>query len=85
MKQTCSQCSHYIQHYTFDKRHIFRVHCGHCSFRRIKRNSPDSPACENFSPGVSDVDAFVTKEYLSKELLHYLMRLEILPEIQDEE
>jgi hypothetical protein len=32
-----------------------------------------------------DETAFVTKEYLSKELLEYMMKLELLPEIQEEE
>ena len=39
--------------------------------------------CENYiySPGYEN--AFASKEYLSKELLRYVLSLELLPEIED--
>ena len=43
----------------------------------------DTKACENFSAPPRE-DAFAAKEYLSKELLAYLLHLELLPEICDE-
>ncbi len=79
----CQNCQHYLQHYTFDERTIFRIHCGHCTFPRIKTRSPDTAACKNFVPGTPQEDAFVCKEYLSKALLAYMMQLELLPEIQE--
>ncbi len=81
----CKSCQHFRQHYTLDKRRIFRVYCGHCTFGKIKRKRPDTKACENFAPGFPQEDAFASKEYLSKELIQYLFRLELLPEIEDDE
>lgn len=81
----CQNCKYYLQHYTFDKRKIFRVYCGHCTFRRVRRKQPDGKACENYAPGTAPEDAFVSKEYLSKELLQYLLNLELLPEVVKEE
>lgn len=79
----CKDCENYIQHYAFDKRKIFRVYCGHCRKNYRKRKYPHSPACEEFLPGSIDIDAFATKEYLSKELLQYMMRLDLLPPIHE--
>lgn len=78
----CKECKHFHQHYALDSRRILRVWCGHCtSRRRIRGKQPDSPACEEFIFALPGEDAFVTKEYLSKELLQYLMKLELLPQI----
>lgn len=79
----CKDCQHYLQHYTLDKRKIFRVYCGHCTFNRARRKKPDTKACENFVPGPAHDDTFVSKEYLSRELLQYVLNLELLPEIED--
>lgn len=51
--------------------------------RKSKRRRPDDVACESFSPAEPDESVFATKEYLSKELLKYLMQLELLPKIED--
>ena len=83
--QCCANCSYYLRHYTFDDRKIFRVYCGHCTFSRPKRKLPDAKACENFIPGLPQEDAFASKEYLSKELLAYMLSLELLPEIGNKE
>ncbi len=42
-------------------------------------------SCEHYVLAEPDEAAFVTKEYLSKELLAYLFRLELLPEIKEME
>ena len=81
----CNECQYYLQHYTFDKRQIFRVYCGHCTLDRARRKQPDSKACERFIPGPPQEAAFVSKEYLSKELLQYMLNLELLPEIENKE
>ena len=78
---TCKSCTHYQQHYAFDQRKIFRVYCGHCTLRTVRKKLPDTAACENFSPAPPDENAFATKEYLSKTLLEYMLSLELLPEI----
>jgi len=79
----CMDCGNFMQHYAFSKGKIFRVYCGHCRLPGARRKRPDAAACENFVPGVADTDGFVTKEYLSKELLDYILKLELLPEIRD--
>jgi len=80
---TCSSCGHYRQHYAFDRRKIFRVYCGHCTCKKVKARKPDSKTCENYVKSEPDEEAFATKEYLSKTLLEYLLKLELLPEIHD--
>ena len=82
-KNTCQFCVYYRQHYTFDRRKIFRVYCGHCTMGKAKRKLPDAVACDHFFLASPDEEAFVTKEYLSKELLQYLLKLELLPNIED--
>lgn len=77
----CGSCMYYRQHYAFDQRKIFRVYCGHCTFIKVKTKRPDSKICEYYQQADSDESAFVTKEYLSKELLNYMLNLELLPEI----
>lgn len=81
----CSDCHYFLQHYTFNSRRILRVYCGHCTFSKVTRKRPDAKACGNFVPGSAQEEAFVSKEYLSKELLHYMLNLELLPEIRDKE
>lgn len=84
-KLLCKNCAHFHQHYALDERKIFRIFCGHCTLTHPKRKKPDAPACDSFTPGLPDEDAFATKEYLSKELLQYLMHLDLLPKIEDAE
>ena len=80
-KESCKNCAYYRQHYTFDHRKIFRVYCGHCTYQRARTKRPDAKACENYLPSESAEKAFVTKEYLSKALLEYMVKLELLPGI----
>lgn len=79
----CADCSHYLRHYTFNKRKIFQVYCGHCTLGVAKKKKPSAKVCENFVPGTAQKEAFVTKEYLSKELLQYVLSLELLPDIEE--
>lgn len=79
----CKECAYYHQHYALDNRKIYRVYCGHCSYDRARRKKPDALACEFFQLAPPDESAFASKEYLSKELLQYLLNLEILPPIED--
>ena len=74
---------HYRQHYTFDQRKIFRVYCGHCTYLKVRTKRPDAKICKNYIQADPDETHFVTKEYLSKALLEYLLKLELLPEIHD--
>ena len=79
----CKNCQYFLQHYTFSKRRIIRVCCGHCTFSRAKRKQPDAKACKNYIPGDAREDAFASKEYLSKELIQYMRSLELLPKIEE--
>lgn len=82
-QNTCNTCVYYRQHYALDQRTIFRVYYGHCIYPKAKPKRPDAKACVNYIPSSPDEDAFVTKEYLSKALLEYMLKLELLPEITD--
>lgn len=81
----CRNCANYRQHYTFDNRNIFRVYCGHCVVPDVRTRRPDAKICEHFVFATSEEFRFVRKEYLSKELLQYLLNLELLPEIRESE
>ena len=81
----CKQCVHYHQHYALDQRKIFRVYCGHCVLPKARKKKPDAIACDQFEFASPDENAFASKEYLSKELLQYLLSLELLPKIEDGE
>ena len=83
-EKTCNGCAHFLQHYGLDGKRLFKVDCGHCTKKVGYRKSPDTKACKMYSPGGDSADPFVTKEYLSKELLNYMLRLELLPEIQQQ-
>ncbi len=82
-EKLCKDCKHFRQHFSMNERKIFRVYCGHCTFQRPRTKKPDAKVCENFVPGTVSEDAFASKEYLSKELLQYVLNLELLPEIED--
>ena len=82
-EKQCNSCKFYLYHYTFNQRRIFRVYCGHCTFSKARHKRPDAKACDHYIPGQPREDAFVSKEYLSKELLQYMLRLEMLPEIEN--
>ena len=81
----CSDCQYFLQHYSLNEGRLIRVYCGHCTFfPRTRAKRPDARACENFIPGPADTEAFVTKEYLSKALLHRVLNLPLLPEIAED-
>ena len=82
-QNTCNTCAHYLQHYAFNQCKLFRVYCGHCTYKTVKTKRPDSKICENYTQSTPDKNGFTTKEYLSKALLEYMTKLDILPEIRD--
>ncbi len=55
-EKQCKDCRYYIQHYTFDKKRIVQVCCGHCAYLRPKRKKPDAKACENYVAGTDKED-----------------------------
>lgn len=82
-QNTCNTCAHYLQHCAFNQRKLFRVYCGHCTYKTAKTKPPDAKICENYTQAAPDKNAFVTREYLSKALLVYILKLELLPEIHE--
>ena len=87
-EKTCCSCAYYRQHYILNERKILRIYCGHCTDitrkpYRTKTKRPDTKACENYIETESDTNHFVSKEYLSKALLDYITKLDLLPEIQN--
>ncbi len=80
----CRNCEYYRQHYSIDGRKIFWVYCGHCTAsRKVRQRKPDALACQQFAPVPPVEDEFVNKEYLSKALLQYMLRMELLPQIEN--
>lgn len=82
-QNTCNTCAHYRQHYVLDQKKIFRIYCGHCTYGRTRTTRPNSKPCENYLQRDPDENAFVSKEFLSKALMEYMQKLELLPEILD--
>ena len=82
IQDSCKNCVHYHQHYSLGQRKLYRVYCGHCGLNARKKKQPDTAACENFASAPDNEQAFASKEYLSKELLQYLLHLELLPPIE---
>ncbi len=82
-KKMCDSCVYYFRHYSMDKQRVFRVFCGHCTLEKAKRKDPFRGACEHYEHRPPQEDAFANKEYLSKFLLEYMAKLELLPEIHD--
>ena len=84
-KNFCRNCAHFHQHYGLDGKKLFRIFCGHCTAdSRIRKRQPDNLACDHFVPAPPSETSFVTKEYLSKALLEYMLQLDLLPAISDE-
>ena len=76
----CRECKYFMQHYGLDGGELFKLHCGHCRHIRAKRRQPDSKACDNFER-TAEKEQFVTKQYLTKELLRWVLEMELLPDI----
>lgn len=81
--KTCQTCLHFHQHYTLKCGKLLRVFYGHCVFPTAKPKRPFSKACENYIYCLPDEDAYAEKKYLTKEMLKYLLSLELLPQIED--
>lgn len=81
---TCSSCQYFKQHYVLDHRKLVRIFCGHCIFSKVKSKRPDAKSCGSYMPAEPEENAFVSKEYLNKRLLEYLLSLDFLPAIHDE-
>lgn len=82
-ENTCKNCGYFYRHYAMNERKIFRINCGHCTCGRTRTRKPGAKPCAHFVQAEPDEEAFASKEYLSKVLLEYMRKLELLPDIQD--
>ena len=83
-KQTCKSCSFYRQHYILNEKKLVRIYCGHCVYKKPKTRKPDSTICDEYIEKRVDEEAFASREYLTKALLEYMFRLELLPDIENQ-
>ena len=81
---TCKDCKHFQQHYGMNAHKLFRLNCGHCVHPRLQTKRPYARVCSHFELAPSSGETFVTKKYLTRELLNCVLRMELLPEISDE-
>ena len=82
--QLCKECQHFLQHYSIDDKKVFQVYCGHCVLHFQRKKRPDDKVCEDFLPKTGKEEAFVSREYLSKALLNYVLQLELLQELLED-
>ncbi|MDY3618429.1 hypothetical protein [Agathobaculum sp.] len=47
-EQTCENCKYFYQHYVKLPKRFTTANCGHCVYPRMKKRTPDNPACEYF-------------------------------------
>ena len=80
---TCRNCAYFRQHYIITEGRIFRISVGHCTDRQVRSKDAYAKPCARFLPGLPDEEQFVTKRYLSKQLLEYVLNMDLLPEIED--
>ena len=80
-QNTCKNCALYRQHYILNQKKIVQIFCGHCTYGRPKHKRPDAKGCDHYIPSAPTESSFVSKEYLSKALLEYMLNLDLLPKI----
>ena len=80
----CKDCKHFCQHYRLDETGFVRVFCGHCMLMRHKSKKSYQKICDSFEPGENMEACFVKKQYLTKELLKWVLKMDLLPEIREE-
>ena len=56
---------------------------GHCTRFHLKRKRPDAKICEYFLPGPDELDAPVTKDYLTQKTLEHFLSLRLLSDLLD--
>ena len=83
-RKTCVECRHFMQHYGLVDERFVPIYCGHCTFSCPRAKHPDTPVCKHFIPGNPKTGIFVTKQYLTKQLLNYVLALELFPENKEE-
>ena len=75
----CKHCKNYIQHYIFSEGKFRPLFYGHCTETR-KRANLNGKICQKFIPAEPSINQFVTKEYLTKTLLHRVLEMDLWEE-----
>ena len=81
----CKVCVYFRQHYILNEQRGTTVNCGHCIYPRIKHRSPESPACGHFEKRedpLSLPDQERVIDYLTTDVLRYILDLKLPPEIE---
>ena len=86
-KTTCKECEFFVQHYILLESKLHWVNCGHCTKKRIHNRkaeirAPDNKVCPEYVFAGTVESKFVTKEYLSKELLKRVLEMDLLPQME---
>ena len=83
-EKQCNECKYFHQHYILDSQRCATVHCGHCTYPRIKHRKPDAPACAYFErcaerdlPDRNQVISFLTTTFLEE-----ILKLQLPPEVK---
>ena len=84
-KQICGECAHFRQHYVLSSQRCTPVNCGHCSYPRLKRRTPDTLACVHFALRESPPDLPEREEvirFLTTDMLEHILQLKLPPEVE---
>ena len=76
----CKNCQFYVQHYGLFEGKLRPVYCGHCKCRRGKGKRPDAKSCERFAPAEPLSDQYVSRQFLTTQLLQKFLDTELLPD-----
>ena len=84
---TCRSCKFFLQHYIVDSRRCTTVNCGHCTYYRVKKRTPDMPACEHYSECAERhlPDRAEVIHYLTTDFLKGILKMALPPEIEEDE
>ena len=85
-KEKCENCRYFRRHYIVDSQRCTPVNCGHCTYPRIKKRTPDTLACGHFeicrSRDLPDREAVVN--FLTTDFLQELLKLSLPYEVREE-
>ena len=82
-EHTCINCQYFLRHYIIKNEKVIPIYCGHCTHLKQKNKKPYSKACDLFVEDQKGLDRFVTKEYLTKELLQYFLQMQLFPNLEE--
>ena len=84
-EKTCSDCQHFYQHYVIDRQRATSINCGHCSRPRLKKRTPDAPACDYFEECTEQdlPNRIEVINYLTTDFLKEILEMSLPPEIEE--